>query len=485
MLIPSRISRDSPPGEKVIFRAFQDDPNCDNWTILHSLKLSDHIKNTSGEIDFLVIIPHMGVLVIEVKSHSKVSYDEKNGWKLGNEYKDPFKQVSEAKYSLIRKLKISNLNFNLPVISCVWFTHINFSVKSTEWHEWDYLDKNDREYKISRIIIDNFKKQLSFLSKKLTFNHNEVLNTDLKIEQLKGILRPNFSLIADTGYNKRSSGLSLKIATEKQLEILNSINNNDRILIDGFAGTGKTSLAIESARRKFIDDKNSKVALFCFNKLFGIYLTQLCRNFNEQFICDRFMHWLYSICVKLKLIDESDFKRMDFWDKCLQENVLTKIKYHFGDNGWLDFLIIDESQDLLNIYNLKIFDAILKGGLKNGKWLILGDFNYQNIFNRDLDIHAYFDNNNINCVNYELTNNCRNTPEVGRFLKKISNYDPLYSSYMRPPNGVHPDIIEYQDSISLKKSLSLIITKCLNMGYLKKDIVLLSPKKRNRRIMWF
>ena len=45
-----------------------------------------------------------------------------------------------------------------------------------------------------------------------------------------------------------------------------------------------------------------------------------------------------------------------------------------------DYLIVDEAQDLMNEKYLEVFDLILSGGLKNGKWTFFIDAENQNIY---------------------------------------------------------------------------------------------------------
>lgn len=57
-MIPPRISEDvKSRGEKQIFELFKRDPHTEDWTVLHSLGLSEHTKRLYGEIDFLVLAP--------------------------------------------------------------------------------------------------------------------------------------------------------------------------------------------------------------------------------------------------------------------------------------------------------------------------------------------------------------------------------------------------------------------------------------------
>ena len=82
-MIPNSFLPESAPGERVIFERFKSDPACNGWIVLHSLDLARHVKQVSGEADFVVIVPNHGVAVFEVKSHEFVKLDER-GWWLGS-----------------------------------------------------------------------------------------------------------------------------------------------------------------------------------------------------------------------------------------------------------------------------------------------------------------------------------------------------------------------------------------------------------------
>lgn len=62
-MIPSVIDRSTaPPGEVLVFDKLANDTP-DEWTCLHSVDLPQHVRQTSGEIDFLVIVPGQGVVL--------------------------------------------------------------------------------------------------------------------------------------------------------------------------------------------------------------------------------------------------------------------------------------------------------------------------------------------------------------------------------------------------------------------------------------
>ena len=54
-------------GEKKVFHYFMDNAP-DNWYILHSFRLPEHLKVVFGESDFIVIAPGFGIFTLEIKS---------------------------------------------------------------------------------------------------------------------------------------------------------------------------------------------------------------------------------------------------------------------------------------------------------------------------------------------------------------------------------------------------------------------------------
>ena len=154
-MLPAFCPSGAPPGERDVFRMLEQDADAAGWTVLHSLDLADHIRAAQGEADFVVLVPDEGVLVIEVKSHTSVHYNEQ-GWWLGNstspDRRGPFRQASEALHSIRKYLEQRNLAESVPMISVVIFSALPFKIASPEWHAWQVIDKQALH---ARPITDN------------------------------------------------------------------------------------------------------------------------------------------------------------------------------------------------------------------------------------------------------------------------------------------------------------------------------------------
>src|SRR4051794_3259663 len=103
-MLPAVIDPATPsPGEILVFERLRDAPGTDNWTVLHSVSLPRHLRQVEGEVDFVIIVPGLGILCLEVKGHKTVRRDEQGLWHMGSSQpttKSPFVQASSAMHSL-------------------------------------------------------------------------------------------------------------------------------------------------------------------------------------------------------------------------------------------------------------------------------------------------------------------------------------------------------------------------------------------------
>ena len=145
-LIPPTISVDTPSeGERVVFDALALAKGADDWVVLHSLDLANHRRRLAGEIDFLVIVPGKGVLVLEVKGCPRLRRHD-GLWYYGSDprpdERGPFKQASEAMHSLRQRLVHRHRDLAGVVFwSAVCFPFVDFAEASEEWHPWQVIDR--------------------------------------------------------------------------------------------------------------------------------------------------------------------------------------------------------------------------------------------------------------------------------------------------------------------------------------------------------
>ena len=127
-------------GERLIFDALRTGAAAADWVVLHSLDVADHRAQVSGEIDFVVIVPRLGVVCLEVKASRSLEIRD-GRWRYGQtqtwDERGPFKQAAVAMHSL-RDLLAKEAPGLSDIVFCsaVAFTHTSFEVTSPEWHGW-------------------------------------------------------------------------------------------------------------------------------------------------------------------------------------------------------------------------------------------------------------------------------------------------------------------------------------------------------------
>jgi len=282
----------------------------------------------------------------------------------------------------------------------------------------------------------NFEKWLKFF-----FNYwknKPGNNKKLSTESIKGIeqfLRPNFELIEPL-YSKISkleeSAVEL---THDQYRYLDIVAANRRVLCSGGAGTGKTFLAAELARRMAREDQ--KIAVICKSKWLKRYL--------EVKIVNEFVTISAIESVKV------DMKRAGIF------------KY--------DVLIVDEGQDLFNIDDIDILDNVLKGGLSDGEWYIFHDVNNQSGLFSETKLEMIEMLESYTPAKIPLTTNCRNSLPI---LEKVQQ--TLHLDMGNKGTGYGPDVIETNKDPSNEFAvLQKEIKNLLKNGVSANSITILSP----------
>lgn len=473
-MIPKIISESASSAEKKIF--FELEKLDDNYIVFHSLNLPDHVNKIKGEIDFVVICKY-GILCLEVKG----GYVERTDgmWKFtdrnGNSNKKsegPYEQVEGNMYSLMKYLK-NKLGEHDNIVksqfaNAVVFADIeNFSLRDIEFKKEITIDKNRLENNnIERIIKEIFKYYSERNNEIYHFYRRELSKSDL--ERLSRFFREDFGYVYSL--SKELSDIEKQIIelTEKQKEAFRDMEDNDRIIIRGNGGTGKTLILYEEAIRKSIESK--KVLFLCFNRMLVDFLNKKLQAEEEEIKKNIEIYQIHSYLIKsLKDIGiniENNGEK-NFFEKELPK---TFLKYEYKK---ADVLVIDEAQDLLNYNYIDTLDLMLDKGLKNGNWYMALDPE-QNLYNSQFaEVYEYI-KMEIRPTIKRLNDNCRNT-------KQISYQNELLTGIEQSKNetiyGQDVRNIKYKDNEEQRIEIKEIIKQLKGNGIDLNKVVILSKYK--------
>ena len=462
-------------GEIEVFTRLKNDPNTADWIIFHSLDIAEHRSQISGEIDFVAIVPGKGVLCIEVKAASSVTRE--NGiWRYGKnpvaDIRGPFKQASEGMHSL-RKRVVDRLPTLSKILfwSCVIFPYITFNEKSPEWHDWQVIDRakfaaHPISYNLVA-VLHNARKLLA--TNPGTHWFNPILSEpSIEIcKQIANFLRPNFEFYESPASRATRRKDELKKYTEEQYHALDAMQSNPRVIFQGPAGTGKTLLAVESARRSALSGK--RTLLVCFNKLLGHWLRNETRD-----VSNLVTGTLHSHMLSVAGVDVPESAAPEFWESDLPL-IATEMLFSKEDNAVFDRIIVDEAQDILSASYLDFLDLSLVGGLLSGSWIAFGDFENQVIYERSEIVKQQLSGRLGSVPRYSLRVNCRNTPRIAELVHLLGGLSPQYTKIRRPDNQLEPKILIYENDSEQRDILSNILEQLTSKeNYSFSEIVILS-----------
>lgn len=454
------------PGERKLFNFLRESSKSQNWIVLHSLHIARHISKTKGEADFVVLIPSVGIVVIEVKSHQEIKVTQ-GSWFFGRENtpnESPFKQGETAMHSIRKHLVNHNPIFSrIPFLNVSWFTEIDFpKTNQMEYQSWQVLNIEDLDDAAGSLLA-SMKAGVKHLGNKLGISNvsGVALNAEV-MEQAVQLLRPDFDFaMSEKMFRSERKKDLLKFAQDQYIVLDISIDNKVAI-IKGAAGTGKSVLATELARR--FQTENLRVALFCFNKLLSAEIsTQLSDTSVVVSTIDSYALRIARLnSMNLPINNLEAIKQINYQDLEIPENEK------------FDVIIIDEAQDVLNLSFKPILDKSLKNGLTCGTWYAFGDFDAQKIYDQSDSLE--FVRTQIKEVPvFTLTRNCRNVIQIGHFAEGLLAFKPKWNSFLRNENNPDPQLMRIEPDEDMTPILDSVLDQFKAMGFSYDDIAFLSP----------
>ena len=368
----------------------------DSYTIFHSvqwIKRSNKWKSTWKENDFLVLNRNLGALVLEVKGGDIecrggvfLQKNQQTGEiNILNPAKknDPLSQAIDGIYHYRRLLDTIayDLSDRFPVEAAVWFSTCNISDKISffplKYREVSDAVLGDEDFSLGKQAIQSV---FSFYS-----NREKVSISDDEYNRIIELIARDFELISAPGAKKGELDRAFIRLTNEQIGLLDYISEQKNATIQGVAGTGKTLIAKEAARR--FGAEGRQVLFLCFNRLLFSYLQKTfpyknVTYFNIHSFIARYRSGADTSTVEKR---SSELQRID-WNLLSFEDV-----------------IIDEAQDFVND-EILYFKSYIE--LRNGHFF------------------AFFDKNQLLTTQVVpewireseckllLTKNCRNTYEI-------------------------------------------------------------------------
>ena len=333
IMIPSLIYGNNPGShEDEIFHSLEKLP--DDYFVFYSFKVAGLYADTwrEKEMDFVIYNRAKGIMVIEAKSGA-VNCD-RGIWRYasGTEMKDPFKQADDGRWLLYNKLfDMQRYQRDELVNRCkfhfaVWFLSIGKASldrivlpqnadKSVILTAEDLVDPKPS---IDRIF------SYDVLSDK---NQTNLTDSDHRF-LLDEFLCPSFNILPSKSIEMDYKRRKFDQMIVEQSNILNYLEYQRNAVINGIAGTGKTLIAVEKARRH--SEKGETVLFLVFNSRLKKHLEETYRYKGVDY------YTIDGFACKMCSTPEADF---DYLESILLDYDDGKSQFPY------QHVIIDEGQD--------------------------------------------------------------------------------------------------------------------------------------------
>lgn len=448
------------------------------------------------EIDFLIANKDRGILCLEAKNGAGIFYDPKDRkWKYSSgkimKHDGPYNQISSAKRTIIGKIEnhenpdVRRLLKKCKVCHAVFF----FKMAGCRFDELAFNglpEDCDRRITLLSDDILNLKNAINhILSVKLPSDKYTCCDHRLTDEEFKllldSVLCPAFNLIPSPEAKGIAMEYNMNQLLHEQYRLLDFLEDQDTAVINGAAGTGKTMVAVEKARRHSSDGE--KVLFLCYNRL-------LCNNLINQWKKHKDKN------------TREEFSNVDFMTISEFTGKKTgNIKDYAGLLDWLiecdgdpeafgyKHVVIDEGQDFglvdaeIGSYkddakaNCSIIDMLQEVALSCGGTFYLFYDKYQMIQGKDSE-EFYLPDCIQDCdCRLSLTRNCRNTKEIAntsftpmRNQKRRAIKPNVASSWFEPEV---PIMHLVKNDFSAVKVINRLLDSYKSDGI--EDVILLTP----------
>lgn len=453
-MIPPVPAPETPESERHVYERFQSVlPN--EWTVIHSQRflLPKNGRAWEGEVDFLILDPLRGAIGLEVKGggveRTAAGWFSVNRHGTKHTIKDPGKQASSAVHAVRKYLKAAP-GFGQRGFRC----RFGWGVVLPDVESPSDLGPDlPRDVVLDRGDFARLKQAVDRVFACHCGGGQPL--SEAAAEAFVAALVERYPPASRLALQFKEENRELLRLTEDQMTLLDNLAAHNRAAIEGAAGTGKTVLAMEKARR--LATTGRRVLLLCFNSPLAQDLAARAVDFDVE----TFVYFCRRLASRARVGFDEKLRR----NKKLPRDEATRLfakeaperlrqaLARLPDERW-DAIVVDEAQDFLPNWW-----PCLNEALRDGREGTLYAF-----YDPNQDLHDGGPARSLEVIEHKLRDNCRNTARIADYVARLVGTEPYIKT--GAPQG------EEVDEITCRSDAGVIrtVAECLDRLVFRENV---------------
>lgn len=454
--------------ERVVYEALRRLPT--GYVVLHSFPWLRQARDLAGEplregeADFVVLHPERGLLILEVKG-GRPELMGRTWSRGGKQLRDPFDQARRSRYALLDAIEErTRKRVNRGMFAhgdVVVFPHVKFTGS---------LPVNSDP----RILVDA--PDIALLPTRIeeafkAWARGETRLAPRQFTEILDTLMPKLRLMRCAGADVSAERHRIVQITLDQRATLLGLLENERVLVEGTAGSGKTLLALEFALT--LADRGERVLFLCYNRHLCAWLQEQARHdprgqrsgglldVSTFHSCAR--NLAKRACVNFEVPSTNE---QAFWDDeapLIMEQSLEVLRAR-GQAQFFDAIVVDEAQDFAPDWWVTI-ESLSRAG-QAGRLYAFLDLNQSLRGTGKLPPVPL-------TARFRLTTNCRNTKAIARSGASLARVEVRLLP--GSPSGEAPAIRRAASTAAEAGLVLAEVRQLLQQGIKPQQIALIGP----------
>jgi superfamily I DNA/RNA helicase len=380
---------------------------------------------------------------------------------------NPFSQIRKNKYDLLNKIK------SLPEWTQTWVNlgHAVAFPQAVVSHNTELPLDAPAELILDAHDMDRLPERLQQIMAYWRSQETVSIGSDGQslIEALIKLLAPTTTLPNPLSIQIDDEQKEIFRLTAEQYRLLDFLNRTRRAAISGAAGSGKTMMAVEKAKR--LAKEGFRVLLVCYNSPLAKHLKLACAEIvNEvgpdNFFAGTFHGWCAHVAQKsgISLPVRDGSPDWENYPEVLLQGIGVQ------PDLLMDAVIVDEGQDMEELWWVAL-TASLSNHRDSLFYVFYDDNQIVNLQNR---AHSHTQiPDDLQLMEFHLMENVRNTRTIHKLASGFYNGG---SSEPHGPSGRTVEMFDYTNEVGLQQRLSRLLHRLLVVEDISPEqIAILTP----------